>query len=147
MSERRERPSFTLLSLHSCRSSCRHSSSNPHGMNECSERVTWGEGGRDRDADRHEERSEVTKEPDPRSVPPPFILSSHHILLHREGRSPGATRRPEGSREEDVTRNDNMKDRTLQSHSHPFRSTAAPVSLHNLRRYARMKVIREAREP
>lgn len=38
----------------------------------------------------------------------PFILSSHHILLHREGRSPGATRRPEGSREEDVTRNDNM---------------------------------------
>lgn len=41
-------------------------------MNECSERVTWGEGGRDRDADRHEERSEVTKEPDPRSVPPSF---------------------------------------------------------------------------
>lgn len=76
MSERRERPSFTLLSLHSCRSSCRHSSSNPHGMNECSERVTWGEGGRDRDADRHEERSEVTKEPDPRSVPPPFIPPS-----------------------------------------------------------------------
>lgn len=35
----------------------------------------------------------------------------------------------------------------LSSHSHPFRSTAAPVSLHNLRRYARMKVIREAREP
>ena len=47
VSERRERPSFTLLSLHSCRSSCRHSSSNPHGMNECSERVTWGEGGRE----------------------------------------------------------------------------------------------------
>lgn len=30
------------LSLHSCRSSCRHSSSNPHGMNECSERSEVG---------------------------------------------------------------------------------------------------------
>lgn len=52
--ERREKePSLTvalLLSLPfvSFHLSVRHSSSNPHGMNECSERVTWGEGGRER---------------------------------------------------------------------------------------------------
>lgn len=59
--ERSERR-VSRISLHSCRSSCRHSSSNPHGMNECSERseVGWrrkGDGRRIRD-----ERSEGMSE-------------------------------------------------------------------------------------